>query len=187
MQKELSIFKVEEPETKLSLEPNGIGHYGFLISPKFDNKTVYFPTNASDHSTSMRFSLGKLFSEERNESFNEYKEKCKNVLNDEYRFYMDSNETAMACFIASLGSMVFLNTSTEFFKCGVLFMPESTDNEIVNNKINEVIEQLPNEKVSPTEIIIVPSLKETLENDRPFISKTLMEYIESQNSSLANN
>lgn len=175
----LNIFETMDENEELNLKTDPLVKYGFIVSPKYNNKTILLPNNASDHSTTIKFVLGKLFKTEKQKYYNLYKEvaaKNLNNLDDGYHFTMDENEFSMSLFLASLGNLVFLNLSTQFYTSGILLIPEGTNSKEIESKKNECLYNIQKDDPDYSVILYVPSLIETLENNKQF------EKIEDENS-----
>lgn len=168
MDEKLKVFKTSDYTEKLNFDCNSIGRFGFIIPSKYQNRVIYLPdminNNSSliHHASVLKFTLGKLFLDEKKEYFEKYKEINSKV--DEC--FMDSDEVAYSSFMASLDSIVFLNTGDEIFKSGILFIPDEQklDKE-KNEKVKEIMDFLLEEKDASSQIVIVPPLKDTIEKE----------------------
>ena len=168
MNNNLNVFKTMNENDSLNLKSDNLIKYGFITSPKYNNKTILLPNNANDHLTTIRFILGKLFKEERDKYYNLYKEK--NLINlEDDNYLMDRDELSMSFFMASLGNLVFLNMSTPYYISGVLFIPENIYCKEIENRKDECLYNIQNDNnLDLSSIYIVPSLNDTLENNRTF-------------------
>lgn len=168
MNEKLKVFKTSNCTEKLNFDYNSIGRFGFIIPSKYQNKVIYLPDMINNdsslihHASVLKFTLGKLFPDEKKEYFEKYKEINSKV--DEC--FMDSDEVAYSSFMASLDSIVFLNTGDEIFKSGILFIPDEQKlDEEKNEKVKEIMDFLLEEKDASSQIVIVPSLKDTIEKE----------------------
>ena len=168
MNEKLKVFKTSNCTEKLNFDYNSIGRFGFIIPSKYQNKVIYLPDMINNdsslihHARVLKFTLGKLFPDEKKEYFEKYKEINSKV--DEC--FMDSDEVAYSSFMASLDSIVFLNTGDEIFKSGILFIPDEQKlDEEKNEKVKEIMDFLLEEKDASSQIVIVPSLKDTIEKE----------------------
>ena len=166
MDEKLKVFKTSNCTEKLNFDPNSIGRFGFIIPEKYQNEVIYLPDMINSdssyihHASVLKFTLGRLFHDEKKDYFEEYR----NINSGLSECYMDSDEVAYSSFMASLDTVVFLNTSNDFFKSGMLFIPENqTLDEDKQEKIKETINFLYMERDITSQIAIVPSLKDTLE------------------------
>lgn len=166
MNEKLKSFKTTDCTEKLNFDYNSIGRFGFIIPSKYQNEVIYLPdmiandNSSIHHGSVLKFTLGKLFLDEKKKDFEKYKE-----INSEIDgCFMDSEEVAYSSFMASLNTVVFLNTSDEIFKSGILFIPDNKNlDEDKKRKINEIMDFLYAEKDVCSQIVMVPPLKDTLE------------------------
>ncbi len=92
---------------------------------------------------------------------------------------IDSDEIAYGCFMASLNSCVFLNTSDQYDYSGILFIPDKIE-DLSNTKlyrINEIVDFLKgNDKCQISEVVLVPSLEDTIQAKKTVKTTSLQDY-----------
>lgn len=168
---------------KLNFDSEGIGHWGFVIpdTEKYKDTVFYMPPikgsseNGIHHATILKYILMKLFKEEVKTNFNNFKNSATFA---DGNIYLDSDEIAYSSFMASLESIVFLNTSENLFSSGMLFVPEEVETLNENLKFKEILEFLYEGKDLTSQIVIIPTLKDILENNKPIRAFDLEEYQE---------
>lgn len=170
MNQNLDIFKVYDMNTPLNFDINSIGRFGFIIPKKYENKTIYLPSNIIEedsfvhHGSVLKFTLGKLFKYEKSNFFESF---VKINPGDDDMFFMDSEEIAYSSFIASLDSIVFLNTSTNHIKSGMIFIPKdlSRDDSRIE-RLRQIIAYLKDGKNFTSHVVVVPSLNKALNSNK---------------------
>lgn len=97
---------------------------------------------------------------------------------------MDIDEISLSCFMASLGSIVFINTGNDYFKSGFLFIPEKTsiNKKLFDDKVNEIINLLKIDNEDISQIFNIPTLEDTLLNKKIFNVSNLSNYNKKENS-----
>ena len=183
MNQNLDIFIVYDINTPLNFDVNSIGRFGFIIPKKYENKTIYLPSDVIEeksfvhHGSVLKFTLGKLFKYEKSNFFESF---VKINPGDDDMFFMDSEEIAYSSFIASLDSIVFLNTSTVHVKSGMIFIPKdlSSDDSRIE-RLNQMIYYLKDGENFTSHVVVVPSLNKALNSSKmkvyeldEYISKT---------------
>ena len=184
MNQNLDIFKVYDMNTPLNFDIYSIGRFGFIIPKKYENKTIYLPSNITEeesfvhHGSVLKFTLGKLFKYEKSNFFESF---VKINPGDDDMFFMDSEEIAYSSFIASLDSIVFLNTSTDHVKSGMIFIPKdlSRDDSRIE-RLNQIIYYLKDGKNFTSHVVVVPSLNKALNSNKIKVYE-LDEYIKKKN------
>ena len=184
MNQNLDIFKVYDMNTPLNFDIYSIGRFGFIIPKKYENKTIYLPSNIIEeesfvhHGSVLKFTLGKLFKYEKSNFFESF---VKINPGDDDMFFMDSEEIAYSSFIASLDSIVFLNTSTDHVKSGIIFIPKdlSRDDSRIE-RLNQIIYYLKDGKNFTSHVVVVPSLNKALNSNKIKVYE-LDEYIKKKN------
>lgn len=91
---------------------------------------------------------------------------------------MNSEETAHSSFIVSLNSIVFINTSKNQFRSGMLFVPEEIEKKHEDKCLLEILDFLNEGKDFTSQVIIVPSLNDAFNNDKKIQVFDLEEYQE---------
>lgn len=180
MNQNLDIFKVYDSNTPLNFDINSIGRFGFIIPKKYENKTIYLPSNIIEeesfvhHGSVLKFTLGKLFRHEKNNFFESFTDITPS---DDDIFYMDSEEIAYSSFITSLDSIVFLNTGSNHIKSGMIFIPKnlSRDDSRIE-RLNQIIDYLKDGKSFTSHVVVVPSLNKALNSSKMKVYE-LDEYI----------
>lgn len=181
MNQNLNIFKVTDDDNiPLNFDINSIGRFGFIIPRKYEDKIIYLPSNVIEeksfvhHGSVLKFTLGKLFKYEKSNFFESF---VKINPGDDDMFYMDSEEIAYSSFIASLDSIVFLNTSTVHVKSGMIFIPKdlSSDDSRIE-RLNQMIYYLKDGENFTSHVVVVPSLNKALNSSKMKVYE-LDEYI----------
>lgn len=130
----IPIMDINEP---LDFSQDGLGQWGFVIpeNERYQETVFYMPQidatgkNKIHHATLLKYILIKLFKEEKTKFFDTFKTKA---LPDEQKIYLDSEEISYASFMASLNSIVFLNTSQDNYLSGMVFIPAEKENDKKN-------------------------------------------------------
>lgn len=185
----LKIFNIAGELDNLDFNKSGIGEFGFIIPKKYNDAVIYFPPNKDNntkihHASVMKFMIGKLFLDEKKEHFSNYI----NFLKEYPECSMiDSDEIAYGCFMASLNSCVFLNTSNKYDYSGILFIP--SNNEKLSStkifRIDETVDFLKrNDKYQISEVVLVPSLEDTINNKNIIKIQPLSDYHMNKGKSL---
>ncbi len=70
----IKIFNQAGELDNLDFNKDGIGEFGFIIPKKYNDTVIYFPQNKDKnrkihHASVMRFTMGKLFLEEKKNTF----------------------------------------------------------------------------------------------------------------------
>ncbi len=187
MDNSLKCFTIKDKTEKLHFDTKGFSHNGFIISPKYDDNTIYLPiVENGDHSKSLYFTISKLFKEEKHEFYELYSNTLKETLT-ENTYFLDKDEITYSSFLTCYNSIVFLNTGDEYFNSGVLFIPE--DESLLSNtqkeKINEVVNYLIDEDELTSRICIVPKMNSTVVDFESIRDYSIREYSEMQNKSKA--
>lgn len=183
MENNFNKIPTRDVSEELDFTEFGLGRWGFIIpfTDNYKDTVFYMPSiegnseNGIHHATLLKYMLVKLFKDERNKYFNDYK---KIAFKEEEMTYMDSEETAHSSFIASLNSIVFLNTSKGRYRSGMLFVPEGIEKTHEDKKLLEILDFLNEGKDLTSQIIIVPSLDDALNNDKKIQVFDLKEYQE---------
>ena len=176
MDERLNRFEKSYDKINFGIDTNG--KYGYIISPKYGDMVLYLPIVESatfHHDVTLRFTLGRLFKEEKEELFKDFVEATNNI-----DTYMDSQEVVKSSFMASIGTLVFLNTSTEYFDSGILFVPEELD-DFQKEKMNETLSFLNNGDDLTTQIVTVPKIDKILNGEDIVKCYDIKEFNQDQN------
>lgn len=163
----------------IQLHPNSIGQKGFFISPKYKHELLYLPTTDgeyTDHADSLFFTMSKLFPEEKRLYYKKYK-KILEGSNSSNSNLLDRKEFACSSLMASIGIVVFLNTSDSYNKSGIFFVPENQESlsEYQKESIKNVIENIPRDDQLSL-YITVPDIYKTIETGGLPTIYTLAQY-----------
>lgn len=183
MENNFDKIPIRDINERLDFSEFGLGRWGFIIpfTKNYKDSVFYMPQiegdarNGIHHATILKYMLIKLFKNERNDFFQDYK---KIAFKEEEMPYMDSEETAIASFIASLNSIVFTNTSQDQFHSGLLFVPEKTEILQEDKSFLEILDFLYEGKDLTSQIVIVPSLDDAFNNNKKIQVFDLEEYQE---------
>lgn len=182
MNNDLRSIPVRNINDKLDFS-DGLGKWGFIISNniKYKNTVFYLPAlestaeNGIHHAKLLKYMLIKLFKEEKNSSFDLYKSFA---FQKEKAIYLDSDEIAISSFISSLNCIVFLNTSDNIFSSGITFIPDEIEEKNEDKNFKEILDYLYEGKDLTSQIVIVPSLSDTLNKKKEIKIYDLEEYQE---------
>lgn len=172
------LARFEKSFDKIEFGIDTDGKYGYIISPKYGNVVLYLPIVESatfHHDITLRFTLGRLFKEEKQELYNSFINATNNI-----DTYMDSDEVAKSTFMASINSLVFLNTSTEYFDSGILFIPEELT-DFQKEKLDETLEFLNKGNDLTTQIVTVPTIDKILNGEDTIKCYDIKDYNHDQN------
>lgn len=176
----LKVFNTANELDSLNFVKGDIGDFGFVIPEKYNDTVIYFPQNKTNdtkihHETVLKFTIGKLFLEEKKEYFNAYKEAMKD---SECCYMIESDELIYSCFLTSLNSVTFLNTGDNYDNSGIIFIPEDSNlSETKKFRINEAISFLEkNDKCQISEVVTVPSLDDILNKTKDIKIQSIDEY-----------
>lgn len=182
MYNDITNIPMRDINDKLDFSDN-LGKWGFIIpnNIKYKDTVFYMPAiestkeNGIHHAKLLKYMLIKLFKEEKNEAFDKYKS-C--AFREEEAIYMDSEEIAISSFISSLNCIVFLNTSDNIFSSGITFIPEEVEAKNENKNFKEILKYLYEGNDLTSQIVIVPSLNDTINNKKRIKAFDLSEYQE---------
>lgn len=139
-----SIFKNIENIHNFNLEKDD--YLGFIID---SDTTFLLPQNNYGeyihHDDSLKLTLVKLYKEEKEQYFSEFKTKIQQLIPDNICF-LDSPELLYSFFLASLSKIVFLNSSSGLFTSGLLFIPEQKESLSIYQQKNLelLLDMIPN-------------------------------------------
>lgn len=148
---------------------DGYGQLGYFITNKCDDKIFHLPSPNSNnmsigHKEITNFVLRRCFSDEYKEYFNKVCDKIRENTPDNVCF-VDSPELVNSFFIASVGNILFINSSNKYFFSGLLFVPEDLKSlsEFQRNSLYSILDKFPKENDS-VEVIKIPSIDNILKN-----------------------